>query len=88
MERWTFGSQKTDKPADGRPDNLYAPLPADGGERGRNWNRQTRESSVYTRAALHPGAAVLAMAGLAIGLGAIAGRRRGHRGRFQQHGGD
>jgi hypothetical protein len=88
MERWTFASQGTDKPANGRPDNLYAPLPADGGERGRNWNGHTRESSVYTRAALHPGAAVLAMAGLAIGLGAIAGRRRGHTAGFQQPVGD
>jgi len=78
MERWTFASQGTDKPADGRPDNLYAPLPGDGGERGRNWNGHTRESSMYTRATLHPGAAALAVAGLAIGLGAIAARRRSH----------
>jgi hypothetical protein len=54
--------------------NLYAPLPTDGGERGRNWKGHTRESSMYTRAALRPGAAMLAVAGLAIGLGALARR--------------
>ena len=64
----------TDKQAGGCPDNLYAPVAADGGERGRNWNGHTRESSVYTRAALHPGAALLAVAGLAIGFGALARR--------------
>ena len=36
MERSTFDSQKTDAPlADGRSDNLYAPVEDDGGERGR-----------------------------------------------------
>jgi NAD(P)-dependent dehydrogenase (short-subunit alcohol dehydrogenase family) len=84
MERWTFAAQGTGKPAAGRPDNLYAPLPADGGERGRNWKGHTRESSVYTRAALHPGAAVLAIAGVAIGFGAIAARRRGRTSTFEQ----
>jgi hypothetical protein len=54
--------------ADGRPDNLDAPLPQMAGH--------TRESSVYTRAALHPRAAVLATAGLAIGVGAFAARKR------------
>jgi short-subunit dehydrogenase len=57
MERWTFDSQTTNKPAVGRPDNLYAPVPADGGERGRNWAGHTRASSVYTEAILHPRAA-------------------------------
>ena len=66
MERWTFDSQKTDKPAIGRPDNLYAPVPDDGGERGRNWAGHTRASSVYTEAVLHPRAAT------AIGLGLVA----------------
>jgi len=78
MERWTFESQRTDKPTDGRPDNLDTPLPTDGGERGRNWSGHTRESSVYTRAALHPRAAMLTVAGVVIGLGAFTavGRRR------------
>ena len=58
MERWTFDSQKTDKPASpGRPNNLYAPVAYDGGPRGRNWEGHTRRSSVYTSAMLHPGAA-------------------------------
>jgi NAD(P)-dependent dehydrogenase (short-subunit alcohol dehydrogenase family) len=58
MERWTFDGQKTDKPAGaGRPDNLYAPVAYDGGERGRNWEGHTRRSSVYTKAMLHPAAA-------------------------------
>jgi NAD(P)-dependent dehydrogenase (short-subunit alcohol dehydrogenase family) len=77
MERWTFDSQLTDKPARGRLDNLYEPLPEDGGERGRNWKGRTRESSVYTRAALHPRAAAALVAGLAlVGLGAAAAARR------------
>ncbi|HJR60778.1 MAG TPA: SDR family oxidoreductase [Vicinamibacterales bacterium] len=70
MERWTFESQATDKPVNGRPDNLYEPLPADGGERGRNWEGHTRESSLYTRAALHPRATAAVIGALALGLGA------------------
>jgi short-subunit dehydrogenase len=76
MERWTFDSQRTDKPINGRPDNLYEPVPADGGERGRNWEGHTRESSVYTRAALHPRTTVALVAGLALGLGSAAAARR------------
>jgi NAD(P)-dependent dehydrogenase (short-subunit alcohol dehydrogenase family) len=58
MERWTFGSQGTDKPAGpGRADNLYAPVARDGGERGANWEGHTRRSSMYTKAMLHPAAA-------------------------------
>jgi NAD(P)-dependent dehydrogenase (short-subunit alcohol dehydrogenase family) len=78
MERWTFDSQGTDKPVNGRADNLYDPVPADGGERGRNWEGHTRESSVYTRAALHPRASAAVIAAIALGVGAlIAGRRAG-----------
>jgi hypothetical protein len=78
MERWTFESQRTDKPVNGRADNLYDPVPADGGERGRNWEGRTRESSVYTRAALHPRASAAVIAAMALGVGAlIAGRRAG-----------
>ena len=54
MQRWTFGSQRTDAPTHGRADNLYTPLADDGGERGRNWTGHVRGSSVYTKAALHP----------------------------------
>src|SRR5687768_9185241 len=54
MERWTFDSQGTDKPLNGRTDNLYDPMPADGGERGRNWEGHTRQSSVDTSCALQP----------------------------------
>jgi NAD(P)-dependent dehydrogenase (short-subunit alcohol dehydrogenase family) len=76
MERWTFDSQPTDKSALGRSDNLHAPLPGDGGERGRNWNGHTRESSLYTRTALHPKAAMLTLVGLVIGLGIVTAIRR------------
>jgi short-subunit dehydrogenase len=76
MERWTFDSQLTDKPIDGRPDNLYEPLPADGGERGQNWHGHTRTSSVYTRAALHPRATAAVIAALALGVAAAAVSRR------------
>jgi short-subunit dehydrogenase len=76
MERWTFDSQRTDKPADGRPDNLYEPVSADGGERGRHWDGHTRESSMYTRAFLHPRATAAVLAGLALGLSAAAAVRR------------
>jgi NAD(P)-dependent dehydrogenase (short-subunit alcohol dehydrogenase family) len=76
MERWTFDSQLTDKPVNGRSDNLYEPVPADGGERGRNWEGHTRESSVYTRAALHSRATAAVIAAVALGLGAAAVSRR------------
>ena len=76
MERWTFDSQQTALPVNGRTDNLYAPVADDGGERGRNWTGHTRESSVYTRAFLHPGAAA-AVTGLALTLAfALASTRR------------
>jgi NAD(P)-dependent dehydrogenase (short-subunit alcohol dehydrogenase family) len=77
MERWTFASQTTNTPVDGRPDNLYAPVSSDGGERGRNWNGHTRESSLYTRAALRSGATTAIIAGVALGLGAAAVALRG-----------
>ncbi len=74
MERTTFDGQLTDKPvADGRPDNLYAPVEHDGGERGRNWDGRTKGTSVYTWAALHPGSAALA-AGV-IGVAAVGALR-------------
>ena len=68
MECWTFDSQRTDKPMNGRPDNLYAPVADDGGERGRNWAGHTPRSSIYTKAFLHPRATAAALAGMAAGL--------------------
>jgi hypothetical protein len=76
MERWTFDSQLTAKPADGRPDNLFQPVPADGGERGRYWEGHTRNSSLYTRALLHPRATVAVFAALACGIAAAGVSRR------------
>jgi NAD(P)-dependent dehydrogenase (short-subunit alcohol dehydrogenase family) len=79
MERWTFAGQGTDVavPA-GRPDNLDAPLPSDGGKRGRNWHGHTRESSLVTTAQLHPrrvlAAGVVAASMLAAFV--LASRRR------------
>src|SRR5688500_10291829 len=63
MERTTFDSQQTTVPTHGRADNLYTPVADDGGERGRHWAGHTRETSVYTRAFLYPGAAALVAAG-------------------------
>lgn len=78
MERWTFDSQGTDMPVNGRPDNLYEPVVDDGGERGRNWNGHTRESSAYTSAFLHPRASMALVAGLALaaGLGRLHAQHR------------
>jgi hypothetical protein len=85
MERNTFESQLTDTPADGRPDNLYAPVEHDGGERGRTWAGHTRRSSLYTEAFLHPRAAAAAtVIGVAAGLvfGVVArARMRDYRSR-------
>lgn len=78
MERWTFDSQRTDMPVNGRPDNLYEPVADDGGERGRTWKGHTRESSVYTSAFLHPGAAAAVAAGVALvaGMGSMYAKHR------------
>ena len=72
MERWTFDSQQTDKPLNGRRDNLYAPVAEDGGERGQNWNGHTRESSLYTSAMLRPVRAAALVAGMTLGVVAAA----------------
>jgi short-subunit dehydrogenase len=80
MERWTFDSQKTDRPASGRADNLYEPVRDDGGERGQNWRGHTRESSIYTEAFLHPRATAAVGAALVAAAAAwMASRRRYNR---------
>jgi NAD(P)-dependent dehydrogenase (short-subunit alcohol dehydrogenase family) len=61
MERRLFDSQKTDKPISGRPDNLFAPVARDGGERGRTWQGRTMRHSATTAAAMHPGAAAMTL---------------------------
>jgi NAD(P)-dependent dehydrogenase (short-subunit alcohol dehydrogenase family) len=74
MERTTFDSQKTDVAlAADRPDNLYHPVPHDGGERG-HFDGRVRRWSAYTEAILHPkvSGAIAAVTGLAV----IAQRRR------------
>ncbi|HVL90579.1 MAG TPA: SDR family NAD(P)-dependent oxidoreductase, partial [Actinomycetota bacterium] len=69
MEKFTFQGQKTDKPASpDRPHNLYRAVARDGGERGSNWKGRTKESSLYTRAMLHPVAAAGIFASV-VGLG-------------------
>jgi NAD(P)-dependent dehydrogenase (short-subunit alcohol dehydrogenase family) len=77
MERWTFDSQRTNTPVNGRPDNLYGPVEDDGGERGRNWSGHTRRSSLYTSALLHPRAAAAAALALVAGLAVARAATRG-----------
>jgi short-subunit dehydrogenase len=81
MERWTFDSQKTDRPAGSdRPDNLYAAVAHDGGERGASWTGHTRRSSLYTSAMLHPLAAAGIAAAAAVGISAwLVGLQRRER---------
>jgi NAD(P)-dependent dehydrogenase (short-subunit alcohol dehydrogenase family) len=71
MEATTFDSQKTDKPVGDRPDNLYAPVADDGGERGHNWTGRTKSTSLYTAARLHPGVTTMVAA---LGVGLLAAR--------------
>ncbi len=71
MERAMFDSQRSDRPAAERPDNLYAHSAQEGMERG-GYTGHVMKSSAYTRAALSPGKALLA-AGL--GLAVFAGLR-------------
>lgn len=76
MESSMFQSQRTDRSAGGRADNLYAPVRDDGGERGHNWQGRTKGTSLLTAAVLHPGkAAALAagIAGIAAGVMLMAG---------------
>jgi short-subunit dehydrogenase len=75
MEATMFEAQQTTTRTNGRPDNLYAPVDDDGGERGRTWTGRTKETSVYTRAASHPGFAAL-FVGLTLGAAALIARGR------------
>jgi hypothetical protein len=77
MERWTFDSQRTETPTNGRADNLHAPVAHDGGERGRNWSGHTRRSSLYTNAALHPARTAGVAAALVAAAVAYASTRKG-----------
>ena len=57
----------------GRADNLYQPVPHDGGERGHNWEGPVMRRSLYAQTQLHPGRTALAVAGL--GAAFLLGRR-------------
>jgi short-subunit dehydrogenase len=74
MERTMFRAQRSDRQAPARArDNLHAPVDdAEGMERG-DYRGVTRETSLYTQAALSPRATALAVAGL--GLAVAAGVR-------------
>jgi NAD(P)-dependent dehydrogenase (short-subunit alcohol dehydrogenase family) len=73
MERTTFDSQKTDVPlSEARADNLYEPVPNDGGERGHFAGR-VHGWSAYTEAVLHPKRA--ALIAVAAGAALVTGRR-------------
>jgi NAD(P)-dependent dehydrogenase (short-subunit alcohol dehydrogenase family) len=76
MERTLFDSQKTDKPVFGRPDNLFAPVAYDGGERSHNWEGRTRRRSAYTAAALHPKTTAAAFLSAAAAFAVAAYARR------------
>jgi short-subunit dehydrogenase len=76
MERTLFDSQKTDRPYEGRPDNLFSPVAEDGGERGGNWQGRTRRRSAYTMAALHPKVAAATLLGAASAFAVAAYGRR------------
>jgi hypothetical protein len=70
------------KLGDGRPDNLYAPVDHDGGERG-HFDGRVRKSSAYTEVVLHPKRAGLIAAAIsAAALGTkrvLASRNDGRR---------
>jgi NAD(P)-dependent dehydrogenase (short-subunit alcohol dehydrogenase family) len=71
MERAMFGSQRSDVPAEARAGNLYETAAQGTRERGE-YRGHVMRSSMYTKAALSPGKALLA-AGL--GLAVFAGIR-------------
>jgi len=69
MEAAMFDLQQRDEPARERPDSLYAPS-ADGRERG-DYPGHVAESSLYTKAALHPLVAGALVFGAGLALAAI-----------------
>jgi NAD(P)-dependent dehydrogenase (short-subunit alcohol dehydrogenase family) len=73
LERTGFTKQVTERPLDGRSDNLYQHVDHDGGERGHNWRGDVKERSPSTRAALRPGTTTLAALGA--GAAVLAGLR-------------
>lgn len=52
MEATMFDSQKSDRPASNRPDNLHAP--AEDGKERYGYPGHVAESSLFTKASLHP----------------------------------
>ncbi|HEX7184076.1 MAG TPA: SDR family oxidoreductase [Thermoanaerobaculia bacterium] len=77
MEAAMFDLQKTDQPSHlDRPDALYSPMRGSGREHG-GYPGHVMRSSVYTRASLHPGVALVfvALLGLTLSLGARGGLR-------------
>jgi short-subunit dehydrogenase len=73
MEAAMFDAQKTDEPSHaGRPDALWGPVRGSGRERG-GYPGHVMRSSVYTRAALSPGMALVCVA--ALGLAVTLARR-------------
>jgi len=75
LARQGYESQQTDEPeADGRPDNLWTPVPGDAGAHGRFDERTTTDvASVWTTTYAAP---AVALAALATGVGLLAGRLR------------
>jgi short-subunit dehydrogenase len=72
MEAFAFDLQRTDEPRPaGREDSLYKPS-SDGEERG-GYPGHVAESSLYTKATLHPFAAAAVLAGAGFALAALLG---------------
>jgi len=69
MEAAMFDLQQRDEPARDRPDSLYAPS-EDGRERG-DYPGHVAESSLYTKAALHPFVAGALVFGAGLALAAL-----------------
>lgn len=77
MEATMFSAQKTDRPRrPGRTDALYRPEPGSGRERG-GYPGHVMRSSLYTRAALHPGRTLLGLSVLGLTLAVAVGSSLG-----------
>ncbi len=78
LARVGFDAQQTDEPVNGRPDNLFAPVPGDHGAHG-TFGEQSRSRSMLERLTRHPaalGAGALVVAGAATAAAAMRGERR------------